>query len=285
MFRTKDTYGRPKYVSRSRAVVIDNRDPLKRGRIRVKHPLIGESDWIAYLKLPHAFDMPSINDIVYIESDTGEYEYLVAWGNITRGLPQNLDLPDTFRRNVPSNRGLYTPGGHFIEMDDGESNPTTSPVDTDLTTVKRGVRITTKAGNKVHIMEDEVNAQQYILLEDIAGNFIRLDTKNKTIDINAVENQTNVIGKDYQVVVQGNVNMQVIGNVNLECADIDVEATSAVVITTGNVVASVGGSCQVQAAVIELNGASGDILTTTTDPVVDTIFGAPTVGVPTVKSG
>ena len=49
MFRTRDQNGNVKYVSRSKAKVIDNRDPFNRGRIVVDHPLLGETVWIEYL--------------------------------------------------------------------------------------------------------------------------------------------------------------------------------------------------------------------------------------------
>lgn len=293
MFRTKDANGNVKYAGRSAAIVRDNRDPLNKGRIIVDHPLLGNTVWIDYLRVPGVFTVPSIGDLVFVECDAGMPEFAIAWGNVTKGKDANPEIPAQFKRTIPTNRGFYTPGGHFFEMDDGVATVTDNPDDKQFTTAGRGVRLTTRKGNKIHVIEDEDAAQHYILLEDVAGNMIKLDTQNKSIEINAVENQNNVIGKNYQIVVEGFVQIQVVGNVSLECADIDVKATSAVVETTGNVVATIGGSAQIavtgdaeiDAATIKLNGSAGDILTTVTDPVVDTIFGVPTVGVPTVKSG
>lgn len=45
------------------------------------------------------------------------------------------------------------------------------------------------------------------------------------------------------------------------------------------------GKTSITASEIDLNGSSGKVLTTVTDPVVDTIYGAPTQGVNTVKAG
>lgn len=293
MFRTKDANGNVKYAGRSAAIVRDNRDPLNKGRIIVDHPLLGNTVWIDYLRVPGVFTVPSIGDLVYVEADCGMQEFPVAWGNVTKGKDANPEIPTQFKRTIPTNRGFYTPGGHFFELDDGEATVTDNPDDKQFTTKGRGVRLTTRKGNKIHVIEDEDASQHYILIEDVAGNMVKLDTLNKSIEINAVENQNNVIGKNYQVVVGGFVQIQVTGNVSLECADINVQATSAVVETSGNVVATVGGSAQVTvtgdaeltAANIKLNGSAGKILTTTTDPVVDSIFGVPTVGVATVKSG
>lgn len=277
MFRVKDTYGTHLYAGRSKALVIDNRDPGGKGRILIKHPLLGETVWTDYLRQPNQVDVPSIGDVVFVECEVGETEFPVASGTVTLGYPGKPNFPDAFKRNVPSNRGLFTPGGHLLEMDDGLSNPTHAPNDKDLTTKSRGIRLTTKAGNKVHIMEDVANGVQHILLEDIAGNYVKLDTLNKSIEINAEQNQNNTIGGNYQIVVTGNVTLQ--------CADISVDATSAVVNTSGNIVVTAGGTAQVTASVIELNGVSGKVLTTETEPVTDTIFGMPTVGSSTVKAG
>lgn len=286
MYRTKDTYDTPKYSGRSKAKVIDNRDPLNRGRIQVDHPILGKTTWIDYLTTPHQFDVPSIGDIVYVECDTGEYEFPVAWGNVTKGLDENVAIPQAFKRNVPSNRGSYTPGGHLVELDDGESNPTNSPVDTNLTSKKRGIRITSSANNKIHILEDTVNGNQYILLQDAGGNLIKLDYSNNKLTINSIgtteittagaktesvgaTDSLNVAGNKSET-IGGNLTIQVTGNVNIQCA-------------AANITSS--GETTVTASTIKLNGDAGDVLTTQTDPYVDTIFGVPTIGVTTVKSG
>lgn len=53
----------------------------------------------------------------------------------------------------------------------------------------------------------------------------------------------------------------------------------------GNINIVVKGKAIVTADSIELNGSAGQILTTVSDPVIDSIFGIPTTGVPTVKAG
>lgn len=76
--------------------------------------------------------------------------------------------------------------------------------------------------------------------------------------------------KDTNVNVEGKVNIIAKGDVNVQC-------DTAKVTSSGKTV--------INASEIDLNGSKGMILTTLTDPVVDTIFGTPTIGVPTVKSG
>lgn len=211
MYRSRDSSGNFKYAGRSKAVVLDNRDPFNRGQIRVNHPLLGETVWIDYLRLPNSFDVPSIGDIVYIECDTGEYEFPIAWGNVTKGLDEAPEIPAVFKRNVPTNRGTYSPGGHTIELDDGVSKPSSSPNDKDLTTKNRGIRVTSSANNKIHIVEDSDNGKEYILIEDKNGNMVKLDYKNNELTIKSVGkaihdttgDKTDTVGGDLTINVTG----------------------------------------------------------------------------------
>ena len=74
MFRVKDQNGKYKYSGRSRATVVDNRDPFNRGRILVDHPIVGPTTWIEYLRTPGHFTVPSIGEVVYVEGDAGVAE-------------------------------------------------------------------------------------------------------------------------------------------------------------------------------------------------------------------
>lgn len=263
MYRIIDSNGKVKYSGRSRAKVLDNRDPQKRGRIIVDHPLLGETVWIDYVNTPGQFNPPAIGDIVYIEADAGYPEFPIAHGNIIKGIDSDPDLDASFQRTIPSNRGWKTPGGQKVELDDGVATVVNSPDDTQLTTTNRGIRITSTANNKIHIIEDSAAGNQYILLQDAGGNIIKLDYKNNVLTINSV-GKTNInTSSDQTETVGGNLTINVTGNADITAS--------------GNVV--------VQGAQINLNGSGGNVLTTKTDMVVDTIFGQPTVGVPTVTAG
>lgn len=133
------------YAARSRAKVIDNVDPLGRGRIRVNHPLLGETVWISYLKLPNFYNVPSIDDIVYVEADCGDYNFPVAWGNIVVGPDDSVLLPDVFKRKNPTNSGFYSPGGHLVEIDDGLG----------IARTNKGIRLTTSGGIKLDLKDDD----------------------------------------------------------------------------------------------------------------------------------
>lgn len=253
--RDKNT-GATKYVSRSKATVLDNKDPLKRGRVRVDHPLLGQTGWIPYLRTNSTFDPPEIGDVVYVEADAGVYNYPVAWGNLTRGLSSgSSSLQEQFQRNVPTNRGWVTPGGNALELDDG---PASGSGDSG----EQGVRITTIDGNKLDISD----TGEKISIKDVGGNSIEL-----------TYGQGGIIG----------ITLNSVKNVHIIAAkDATIETTGKTIVQAGGEVdVTASGKCVVTASEIDLNGSAGKVLTTATDPVVDTIYGAPTVGVPTVKAG
>jgi hypothetical protein len=217
MFRVVDAdNGKQKFVARTRCCVIDNRDPLKRGRVRVDHPVVGETGWIPYLRKPSEFDVPNIGSVVYAEAESGYPTHMIAFGEIISGKDESPDLPEAFRRDVPTNRGFHSPGGHTIEIDDGIHAPVkNNPIDTDLTTENRGIRITSIAGNKVHLLEDEIKGNQYILIEDVNGNFIKLDFKENKITINSTGSSAVNTSENKDETVGGNFNLNISGNANI----------------------------------------------------------------------
>jgi hypothetical protein len=114
----------------------------------------------------------------------------------------------------------------------------------------------------------------------------RMD-RSGVVTLNAKDEIDITTDTDLNINVQGDVNITVNGDATVNVdgkADVQIGADANV---------QVGGDCNltssgktvVQASEINLNGQSGMILTTVTDPVIDTIFGVPTTGVPTVKSG
>lgn len=166
MFQTKDnSMGSLRYAGRSRAVVVDNDDPLKRGRIRVNSPVLGETNWIPYLTEPGTFNVPAVDSVVYIECDGGYYSHPVAWGNLNYGADDDLQFPEVFQRVSPTNRGLYTPGGLLLEIDDGEDP---------INFTSRGVRLTT-AGETLIDLKDE-SLDKSFTFEFASGTNFKIDS-------------------------------------------------------------------------------------------------------------
>lgn len=294
MYRTKDIYGEVKYVSRSKAKVIDNRDPLQRGRIRVEHPLIDKHIWLDFLRDASQFSVPSIGDVVYVEAEAGVPEYSIASGTLVAGSDENPLIPSEFKRDIPTNRGIYSPNGHLIELDDGIATPSNALDDKSYTTENRGVRVTSSANNKIHIIEDSTSNNQYILIQDAGGNLIKLDYANNQLTINSIGttkidtsgDKSETVGSNDSLIVSGDKTETISGKLTINVSgDVSVQCNKAIVQASGDVSVTSGGTASIDATEITLNGSTGDILTTVTDPVVDTIFGIPTTGVTTVKSG
>ena len=105
---------------------------------------------------------------------------------------------------------------------------------------------------------------------DVDGSFqikhstvtLRLD-KSGTVSLKAL--------KDLEMAITGNVSITLNGD-----ATINAQGKCDIISS---------GKTTLTASEIDLNGSTGKVLTTSTDPVVDTIYGTPTMGVPTVKSG
>ena len=167
---TDSSNGKIKYAGSCKAVVLDNKDPQMKGRIKVEHPLFGTTVWIPYLQLPFAFDTPEPGDNIYVFCDGGYESHPVGWGKLTAN-GNAVQLPDVFKRAQPTNRGFYTPGGHLIEYDDGDP----------ATGLGKGIRITTSDKSKIHISEDATDGK--ITLERKEGAIIEVDGVNDKIKI------------------------------------------------------------------------------------------------------
>lgn len=178
MFSVEDIqHGKLKFAGRSKAKVLDNKDPQQKGRIRVVSPLLGQSPWIPYLQTSFSFDIPEPGDIVFIECDGGFETHPIAWGKLLSPDAEKVPLPSAFKKLVPTNRGSYTPGGHLIEYDDGDP----------VLGIEKGIRFTTSDGSKIHISEDI--SENKIVLEKSAGQKLEIDSGLDTVTVNTVQGQ------------------------------------------------------------------------------------------------
>lgn len=83
---------------------------------------------------------------------------------------------------------------------------------------------------------------------------------------------------DISVTCGGAVKIDATANVEIDCVDANVNPSGDCNIMAGGNIVAMGTQ-------IQLNGSSGMVLTTVTDPVVDLITGAPTMGVSSVLAG
>lgn len=170
--KVKDYSGNNVYLGTSKAIVLDNKDPDLKGRIRVKSPVYGDTGFIPYLVSDDGlFSPPDVGSVVYVEADGGDEDYLIAWGVINDGPNASPDTPNVFRRLVPTNRGWVTPGslsakstpitqngGHTIELDDGLAMLSNGQVV--HTSELKGVRITTSGGSYLNLWEEGTDGDQ-----------------------------------------------------------------------------------------------------------------------------
>lgn len=126
------------------------------------------------------------------------------------------------------------------------------------------------------------------------GSF-QLDHETITFRLDRTEGTaTLTCNKDVNINATGDVNVVAEGNATVQCVDVSLTASGKgtadisadlEVTVGGDCKATVSGKLVAQASEIDLNGSSGMVLTNVTDPVIDLITGAPTMGVPTVKAG
>lgn len=198
--KVKNWIGESVYLGTSKAIVIDNKDPDQKGRIKVLSPVFGTSPFIPYLSPDDGFfSVPDIGSIVRIEAAGGDSDYLVAYSTVIDGNNQNNDVSPLFRRQVPTNRGWVSPGsldsngkpivasgGHSLELDDGLATVSNSQVT--QTAESRGVRLTTAGGHSVKMTEEgsDGNQQNRIEITTSQGHVVEMIDENDGGDANRV---------------------------------------------------------------------------------------------------
>lgn len=159
------------------AVVVDNLDPEKRGRVRVSCPTIvsGEElgDWLEPI-FPFTdsqeqagwFFVPSINASVRVEiesEENSEANGIQAHWHCTL-YPDN-SVPEEFQENYPNRRGFKTKSGHIIIFDDQDETITIrSSSGSEIHITQSGrIELKPKSGESVYIGD---GADQSLVLGD-----------------------------------------------------------------------------------------------------------------------
>ncbi len=139
-----------------------------------------------------------------------------------------------------------------------------------------------------------------IILDDSVGEKITLDKTTKTLTIETKElkvfvkgNAEIVVDQNVNVVVHGQANIRVDGDVTADCNNLKVNTRGQADVTVANdanvkaknINVTAKGTAKVDAKSIELNGSGGQVLTTKTSPIVDYITGILTEGIPNVSGG
>lgn len=257
-----------RYYSVYRAQVVDNKDPQKRGRVKVKVPSLFGDFVLPQMVEPidfrnsatgkGEFFPPDVDDWVFVQFEGGDQRFPLYCG----GWHGKADLDPIFTHlgdGTPQVRGYkdkfgnywifdQTAGKETIKMFNPSENGNTFVMD------NLGIRIIDKFGNTVDMKQAGVD----VLVKGVL---------NVTVDSHA------------NIKVGGNADIDVTGNLTAKVggtAKIDVGGTTDV---------TSGGTCKVTAPKIELNGSASGITTENSHfGVVDQIVGLPVIPSPTVFS-
>ncbi len=137
-------------------IVVNNKDPDKMGRVKVKIPRISgdeESNWARIVSLMAgkergAFFLPEIDDEVLVAFEYGDINMPYVIGSLWNG----IDKPPEDNANGKNNiRVIKSRSGHIIRLDDTENNEKIEIIDK---TEKNMIIVDTK-NNKISIKSDK----------------------------------------------------------------------------------------------------------------------------------
>lgn len=202
-----------KYYGKYRGFVVDNQDPFKLGRLKVRIPsVLGDTvtGW-ALPCLPFGgltdqgfFMIPEVDAQIWIEFEEGELSHPIWVGVFWQ---QTGDIPSEGAKDEPTTRLVKTPAGHVLQFDDesGEEQfRLFHPKQAEMIIDKQGSITLTDAKNSTLTLDAE-NSQ--VILEDSNGNIMTMDSTGTTItdkNGNTIEMApSGITVKGTKIVIQG----------------------------------------------------------------------------------
>jgi uncharacterized protein involved in type VI secretion and phage assembly len=175
-----------KRYGKFRAIVTDNQDPQKRGRLRVRAPSVlgdQDTDW-ALPCFPFGggagfgwFAVPPVNAQVWVEFEEGDIHRPVWTGTFHQ---QSADVPQTAAQSDPTTYLLQTPAGQILEFVDksgSEQARVHHPSNAEILIDKNGgISLTDAKGS--HVTLDASNGE--ITIADANGNQLTLSSSGTT---------------------------------------------------------------------------------------------------------
>lgn len=177
-----------KRYGKFRGIVTDNKDPQKRGRLKLLIPSVladQETDW-ALPCLPYGgidqqgmFMIPEIDAQVWVEFEEGDIHRPIWVGTFWQ---QEGDPPEDAAKEEPTTRLFRTKSGHVLQFDDEEGEERFRlfhPADAEMIIDKNGtISLTDPSGAKL-----EMNAEnEEIVIEDANGNTITLNSAGTKVE-------------------------------------------------------------------------------------------------------
>jgi len=177
-----------KQYGKYRGIVVDNKDPQKRGRLKLHIPSVladQDSDW-ALPCLPYGgfdqqgmFMVPQVEAQVWVEFEEGDIHRPIWVGTFWQ---QESDVPEDAAREEPTTRMLQTKSGHILQFDDEEGEEQFRlfhPADAEMIIDKNGTISLTDTSGAVLIMDAENNE---IIVEDANGNIMTMDSSGTKVE-------------------------------------------------------------------------------------------------------
>jgi uncharacterized protein involved in type VI secretion and phage assembly len=172
------------------AVVVDNNDPEKLGRVQVKFPwLSGTPTYWSRVSQVHAggdhgqYWLPEVNDEVLVAFEHGDADYPVVIGQMYN----STDKPnDAFPDDQNNKKAILTRSGHQILFDD--------------TSGSESIQITNKDGDNKIIL-------------DVAGPGITIETKGSV----SIKGGNVAIEAEQELTLKSGTNMKLEAGANYEC--------------------------------------------------------------------
>ena len=177
-----------KRFGKFRATVVDNKDPEKRGRLRLLVPSVladQETDW-ALPCLPYGgidqqglFMIPEIDSQMWVEFEEGDIHRPIWVGTFWQ---QESDTPKDAARDEPTTRLLQTKSGHILQFDDAEGEEQFRlhhPKEAEMVIDPNGSISLTDASGARLLMDAENNK---IIVEDANGNIMTMDSSGTKVE-------------------------------------------------------------------------------------------------------
>ena len=171
-----------------RGFVTDNKDPEKRGRLKLSVPSVladQDTDW-ALPCLPYGgadqqgmFMVPEVEAQVWVEFEEGDIHRPIWVGTFWQ---QESDVPGDASKEEPTTRLFQTKSGHILQFDDEEGEEQIRlfhRADAEMLIDKNGtISLTDTSGGKL-TMDAENNE---IIVEDANGNTMTMNSSGTIIE-------------------------------------------------------------------------------------------------------
>lgn len=188
------------------ALVVDNKDPEERGRIKIKFPWMGEEAGTAWARLATLMGgkdrgivfYPEVNDEVLVVFEQGNINYPYVIGALWNGVDKPPEKNSDGKNNI---KMIKTRTGHTIKLDDTDGSEKIEIIDK----TEENKIIIDSANNKISIVS--------------AGDIELLASDGKiTIDATKIEIKSSITvnTKDIEIKPSGKAKIEASGQMDLK---------------------------------------------------------------------